>query len=467
MGCLFLCTTYSMNKYNYIFLEVLKIFARDRYRIDMKKYKVPLISILTVIGVCILATFICIALDVKVVMASDGGSVKIGLNANNIQNMYDNTKITFYDTDTLDEYTYKELGIQSEFSDKQLDYLGNNFIIDANLIQPAYNTSELMKHLKEMNESRQPYVYANIEKSNSEFIVTEETEGNMLDTDKLEAVIIEELDGTDKDYDLTNYYIERDNTKPTYNELLGKVDGFNNTCIEYTNGYKISLKDYIDYYSVKDNTIQLSENTAEELKTTIDKTIEKELSEYDTIGNKIEFTTTDGDTLNIGGGTWGNIFSSDDETEYILDKFDKLESENSRTPIYSQEMNTEIGDTYIEISIEKQHVWHYVNGELCCESDCVTGKLDGSHETPTGVYYILERQNGRTLRPKGSTSGTWVNKWMRITWDGVGLHDAYWRGAFGGTIYKHNGSHGCINLPKTYAYNLYNEISLGDCVVIY
>ena len=71
------------------------------------------------------------------------------------------------------------------------------------------------------------------------------------------------------------------------------------------------------------------------------------------------------------------------------------------------------------------------------------------------------------LRPKGASSGSWVNKWMRITWDGVGLHDASWRSSFGGTIYRNNGSHGCINLPKKYAYVLYDEVYTGIPVVVY
>ena len=36
---------------------------------------------------------------------------------------------------------------------------------------------------------------------------------------------------------------------------------------------------------------------------------------------------------------------------------------------------------------------------------------------------------------------------MGVTYQGVGFHDATWRNRFGGTIYKTNGSHGCINTP--------------------
>lgn len=29
-----------------------------------------------------------------------------------------------------------------------------------------------------------------------------------------------------------------------------------------------------------------------------------------------------------------------------------------------------------------------------------------------------------------------VNYWMRVTWTGIGFHDATWQAAFGGTRYK-------------------------------
>jgi len=56
---------------------------------------------------------------------------------------------------------------------------------------------------------------------------------------------------------------------------------------------------------------------------------------------------------------------------------------------------------------------------------------------------------------------------MRLTWTGIGLHDATWRSKFGGKIYTYDGSHGCINMPKASAYELYDLIQVGDCVVIY
>ena len=41
---------------------------------------------------------------------------------------------------------------------------------------------------------------------------------------------------------------------------------------------------------------------------------------------------------------------------------------------------------------------------------------------------------------------------------GIGLHDASWRSSFGGSIYKTNGSHGCVNMPYSVAEAIYNNI---------
>ncbi len=50
---------------------------------------------------------------------------------------------------------------------------------------------------------------------------------------------------------------------------------------------------------------------------------------------------------------------------------------------------------------------------------------------------------------------------------GIGLHDANWRGQFGGTIYKTNGSHGCVNLPPVKAKDLYELVYTGIPVICF
>ena len=56
---------------------------------------------------------------------------------------------------------------------------------------------------------------------------------------------------------------------------------------------------------------------------------------------------------------------------------------------------------------------------------------------------------------------------MPIGWDGEGLHDAPWRGGFGGNIYFTGGSHGCLNLPPAIATKLFDNVQHGTPVVVY
>ena len=63
--------------------------------------------------------------------------------------------------------------------------------------------------------------------------------------------------------------------------------------------------------------------------------------------------------------------------------------------------------------------------------------------TPTGAYGVTYTEKNATLR--GENYETPVTYWMPFAGN-VGMHDAYWRSKFGGSIYKYAGSHGCINL---------------------
>jgi len=50
---------------------------------------------------------------------------------------------------------------------------------------------------------------------------------------------------------------------------------------------------------------------------------------------------------------------------------------------------------------------------------------------------------------------------------GCGLHDASWRSDFGGSIYKTDGSHGCVNLPASFAAALYDKAATGIPVIVF
>jgi lipoprotein-anchoring transpeptidase ErfK/SrfK len=94
----------------------------------------------------------------------------------------------------------------------------------------------------------------------------------------------------------------------------------------------------------------------------------------------------------------------------------------------------------------------------------VTGNTRLGRGTPEKVCYVYYKQRHRTLI--GPDYRTPVSYWMAVNGN-IGIHDASWRGKFGGTIYKTNGSHGCINTPTKAVSVLYDLVEIGTPVIIF
>ena len=126
-----------------------------------------------------------------------------------------------------------------------------------------------------------------------------------------------------------------------------------------------------------------------------------------------------------------------------------------------------IGDetgTFIEISIDQQHMWFYENGNLIVDTPVVTGNDDGDCNTPTGSYAIQSREEQTTL--VGEDYESYVDYWLGFN-GGIGIHDASWRDDFGGDIYLGNGSHGCVNTPFDKVKTIYEHVEVGTPVYVY
>lgn len=130
----------------------------------------------------------------------------------------------------------------------------------------------------------------------------------------------------------------------------------------------------------------------------------------------------------------------------------------------------DIGDTYVELSIEQQHMWCYVDGDLLFDTDVTTGTHSIVHQrTPVGMFMTMDWNRNYTMR--GSYGTAFARYFIRLTPLGVGIHDSSWRSKYGGTEYLENGSHGCINTPYKYVKLFYDTLYLdkgvGIPVVIY
>ena len=135
--------------------------------------------------------------------------------------------------------------------------------------------------------------------------------------------------------------------------------------------------------------------------------------------------------------------------------------------------------SWVEVDISDQIVTLHKKNGTKYVSSCVTGNVSAGNATPTGVYKVYYKLysptfTGETLSGMSKYAqndillmgDARVGYWMPFN-GGIGFHDASWRTEFGGTIYKTNGSHGCVNLPKEAAKQIFLNIDQGTMVRVH
>lgn len=190
-------------------------------------------------------------------------------------------------------------------------------------------------------------------------------------------------------------------------------------------------------------------------------------SKYNTAYQKKNLKTSYGQTVTISEGFYGWRINQGAETDELYNIIRSGES-TTREPVYSQKAAShganDYGNTYVELNLTAQHLFFYKDGKLLVETDFVSGNTSKKYDTPAGAYPITYKERNATL--KGENYATPVSYWMPFNGN-IGMHDADWRSSFGGSIYKTNGSHGCVNLPPSVAKTIYENISAGMPVLCY
>ena len=122
----------------------------------------------------------------------------------------------------------------------------------------------------------------------------------------------------------------------------------------------------------------------------------------------------------------------------------------------------------IEVSYSQQKLYYYENGELIFTSDVVTGNED-TEIISYGTYYVQHMKRNATL--VSSTYTEHVDYWIGFDYESgghvLGFHDASWRNAFGGDIWRSDPSHGCINMPTDKVAMLYEAVDIGTEIYIH
>ena len=315
---------------------------------------------------------------------------------------------------------------------------------------------------------------AYIKAGETKFEIVPEVLGNTVKKKQLLQLI-----GTDLATGVTSIHLEKEDLYklPSYYEkdqvvqdALAAANTYTHGTITYDFKYTTETVDY--------NTSKDWVNISRDFKVTLSDEkigdyVEELGNKYNTMGAARDFTTSAGNKINAYGGDYGWKIYFDKEKEK-LEKNLKSGKNVNREPVYSYKAKCrdsakdDIGDSYVEISIARQEVWLCIDGECIMNSSCVTGTPPNA-STYTGVYALTYKKSPDVLTGPNAGGGSYSSKvtfWMPFNGN-QGMHDASWRSSFGGSIYKTNGSHGCVNLPYSAAATLYKHIDAGFPIAIY
>lgn len=302
----------------------------------------------------------------------------------------------------------------------------------------------------------------------SSYSVTPEVKGNRINSDVLFDYACKAISQMERTVDLDEIYCYDD---PEYSAGSQKVTDTKNLLNKYVSS-KITYTFGESKEVVDGSRISKWINIDDNLKVTLDEEKVRdyfsELSKkYDTVGKAKTFTTSSGKIIKVSGGDYGWQINTYKEAEDLISAIKEGQT-ITKKPAYSQTAysygSDNIGSTYLEINLAKQHLWFYKDGTLVVQGDVVTGNVSHNNATPAGIYKVKYKQRNAVLN--GPDYSSPVTFWMPFN-GGIGLHDASWRSVFGGNIYKTNGSHGCVNTSYSVARAVFNIIQPGDPVVCY
>lgn len=314
---------------------------------------------------------------------------------------------------------------------------------------------------------------AKIKIEGEQAVIVPEVAGKRIITDKLKQGIIDGLMSGNEEVVLDDIYIEPKITVAKDGERLKQEQARLNELMKV----KVTLE-------LENRSYELSGEAVIGIIGSDGKTPDKEkisdwvaniARETDTYGTSRRFDATGIGEITVHPGIYGWQINVAETTDALYELILKGGVQQLK-PSYNHEGyargdKNDIGNTYIEVDLSRQHLWAYQDGELLIDSGIVSGMGNTKFDTAVGVNKIWSRETDQILRGNSFDSGvpyaSPVKYWMPINWNGVGLHDASWRDRFGGSIYLGNGSNGCINLPEETAKTLFENYSVGTPVVVY
>jgi lipoprotein-anchoring transpeptidase ErfK/SrfK len=160
---------------------------------------------------------------------------------------------------------------------------------------------------------------------------------------------------------------------------------------------------------------------------------------------------------------------SDDVVQWIPDALWPAHSE-VKLSVGGMPLTFDIGTSVVGVASISNHTFTVsIDGVVARTMPASMGKP--RHPTPVGSFSVLAKErrvvmDSRTIGiPLSDPEGykLTVDYAVRVTWGGVYVHSAPW--SVGSQGYA-NVSHGCINLSPDNAAWYYNQVGIGDAVII-
>lgn len=359
----------------------------------------------------------------------------------------------------------------------------NGFAWPAKLFNPDQNTSEAIVTFDEdkldsaldgfsfMDKSKQiDPVDATVSDydKNDGYTLVESVPGTAIDKPALKENIEKALYGLADTYQITegNGYlapkIANDDEK-----LLTAIDTMNKYAgseIDYEIGSEketLDINTFADWLSINDNEkVEIDEEKVADYVAELG-------TKYNTYGKSKQLATSYGTTITMSNCHYGWKIDAETEAAAIVDDIkggEKVTRDLNYQYTAASHTGNDYGNSYVEVNLTAQHLYLYKNGSLVIDSEFVSGNPSKGNATHTGVFGVTYTERNATL--KGQNYATPVSFWMPFNGN-EGMHDATWRSSFGGSIYKRNGSHGCVNLPYSVAQTIFENVSAGFPVFVY
>lgn len=394
-----------------------------------------------------------------------------------LENSIGETEVTFTIDDKSYVATYEELGV--EVSSEKLKQLlksqnffsKNEFSLENGVSVSKEKVIDFLSSIPELQEENvvnPQNAYVRFDGNN--FVIEKEVIGNKIDYDKAYSIVEESITDVSENLNINlTSAMELPQVISTDEVLINECDRLNNIL---STVITIKLMDgsayTIDSDVMKTWVVQDEESFTFNMQKNVTRFV-------DEISKAAENVTT----VQIEGTDVGYVtmpafeeripkVMKEETINFIMDKLESGESYTGK-PIYDEDPVTENLTSYVEIDITRQRVFMYVDGKCIVDTPTVTGNIGAGYYTPTGVFYLNNKVYNTVLRGTNSDGSKYASPvlyWMPF-YRGYGIHDANWRDKFGGEIYKHSGSHGCVNLPTNAAKTIYDNITYDMPIFIY